>query len=179
MSHANTVPHSNARLILKSLLPRLASIIVLKCRTLLLAHASNDSDTRTGVYKASSTSLIALCVSYFHVLYSVRIATLLKQYLYGNHHTPPFLPRSCKTLMNPPGSTISVPPYVTLLPVLLAHSSKFPYSTYPAPPTMNTMLSVNAILRPLVIPLPPAPPGSPFCVCLGARGSKKRYSSVS
>ena len=87
---------------------------------------------------------------------------------------------------NPAGSRISVPPYVTRFPVRLAHSSKLPYSTYPAPPTTNTMLSEKAILfpRPLdPVPEPPGPltpPGPrPTFTFRGARGSKNRYSSVS
>lgn len=85
---------------------------------------------------------------------------------------------------NPPGSTISVPPYVSLFPVFLAHSSKLPYSTYPAPPTMNTIPSLNAMrldlppeAPPVGAPTPEIP--RPALGFLGARGSRKRYSSVS
>jgi hypothetical protein len=38
-------------------------------------------------------------------------------------------PNPSSTLTNPPGSMISVPPYVTRLPVRFAHSSRLPYST--------------------------------------------------
>src|SRR5882724_8729731 len=84
-------------------------------------------------------------------------------------------PRASSMRRKPPGSTISVPPYVTLFPVFAAHSSKFPYSTYPAPPTIKTTPSAKTILFGLPVAPPPTPPvvPKPALPCRGARGSRK------
>ena len=94
-------------------------------------------------------------------------------------------PNSSRIPTNPPGSRISVPPYVTRFPVRPAHSARLPYSTYPAPPTTKTMPSENAMRlpRPLVAPLTPDPLGPPptprpTFTFRGARGSRNKYSSV-